>query len=460
MTAPKKKLVKKVAKPVAKKVEVKTTTKGNKRTVEIGVNVKSTPKQKEKLEEVKLPSISAKQVGRNLTVIIGKEIKTITKTTEELTPIKDLIKKYVSTPSKFLLERINKALITDKSKAFNDNKEKEGIKIQKKVIKHEIKEETKENKQFKEKLLKTLPKTLFKVTNNQEVYFIGYEIVLPALLVKRFIEFIENKQDITPLINFWLKCLLNPNHIARTKLFDYLDRHRLIITPSGNFVTYRMVKSKPDSEKTGIYVDAHTGKFNHVLGEVSKMNRKDCDEDGKNDCSKGIHTGSAGFIGISLGDGYNKGTIKTKAQGGNYGTEYAASGEMVEQKFDNTFGNQAVVCLVNPTHVVSIPNSDTRKMRSCQVYIAHKTTPEEVLNHLTNSDYYVFDKDYEKIEQKELKEFLKDVKLIETYKKDNKKKEQLNILLEKLKSLSGDSIPTDISLQQTTNILQKRIVKL
>tara|TARA_R110000868_G_scaffold156695_2_gene383719 strand:- start:8676 stop:9179 length:504 start_codon:yes stop_codon:yes gene_type:complete len=108
MTAPKKKLTKKVAKPVAKK------------------------------EEIKLPSISAKQVGRNLTVTIGKKIKTITKPTEELTPVKDLLKKYQVTPTKFLLDKIEKSLVTDKSKAFKekDNEEKEkkaDLRVKKKI---------------------------------------------------------------------------------------------------------------------------------------------------------------------------------------------------------------------------------------------------------------------------------------------------------------------------------------
>lgn len=308
-------------------------------------------------------------------------------------------------------------------------------------------------------------------TKGGKFYLFGYNSVpMPELLVERFIDFVQLKRNAQPLINFWMWCLLNPNKAARYKLFAYLSKHRLLITPSGYFVTYRMVKSTTDSPNTGIYVDAHTGKFSHIIGQVSRMDRKDCDEDGARDCSKGLHSGSPDFIGISLGDGYSQGEIKTKAQGGGYGTGYGAPSETVTQKFNNTFGNQAVICLVNPMHVVSIPNSDTRKMRSCEIFIAKTTTPEEVLSHLTESDYLVFDNEYAQIEAEQIKAQLKGAKLenytdgtveelsgLKTSAAKKKVIELQNQLSDLGKKVMNEKLPDDVSTEEMMKIIQSRV---
>lgn len=429
--------------------------------------------------------IEMKQVGRNLNVSIGKLVITKTGIKEEIDPIKADIDKYNKLKDKSTKVALNlqqKIINVLQSKLVAKEKEVEELKtkarVEKKVIKHEIKEQKVEIKEeqkqkllLKQEMSKYLSKDIFTIKKNGSVIKNGFDIELPDLLVARIIEFIKAKQNITPLLNFWDWCLLNPNHIARTKLFDYLSRHQLIVTPHGHFITYRMVKSTDTSEKTGIYVDAHTGKFQHIIGKVSKMDRKDCDEDGKNDCSRGIHSGSPDFIGISLGEGYNKGEkiVRTKVQGGGYGTGYGHQTETykdVPQKFNNSFGNQAVICVVNPMHVVSIPNSDTRKMRSCQIYIAKKTTPEEVVSHLVEKDYWTFDSDYMKYQQDEIKAMLKVAKLTEFVKEKTDigeiAKLKLKELDKKLKVLqiSGDNISPDLNIVQFSSLIRNRITKL
>lgn len=347
---------------------------------------------------------------------------------------------------------------------------KKAIKEVKKEADKDSKKAIKEDKQRRTVLQQLLEDKILQV-NGADYFLYGYPSVkMPDLLVDRFVDYVILKRDAQPLINFWMWCLLNPNKVARYKLFAYLSRHRLLITPSGYIVTYRMVKETTTSKEDGIYVDAHTGQFQHIIGKVSKMPRTDCDEDGANDCSRGLHTGSPDFIGIKLGDGYNEGTIMTKRQGGGHGTGYGASDEMIPQKFNNTFGNQAVICLVNPMHVVSVPNSDTRKMRSCELYIAKTTTPEEVLSHLTEVDYLVFDDDYAKIEAFEIEAQLKNAKL-EGYsdgtvealsgKKDSAAKKKLNALQQQLSALSSvvmdDKIADDVSTEEMMKVIQSRV---
>lgn len=292
---------------------------------------------------------------------------------------------------------------------------------------------------------------------------------MPDLLVQRFIDYVQLKHDVQPLVNFWMWCLLNPNKVARYKLFAYLSKHKLLITPSGYFVTYRMVKT---TDKPGVFTHARSGvkQIFYKIGEVAKLDRAtECDEDGSRDCSRGLHTGSPDFIGIKVGEGYDKGETKTKSQGGGFGTGYDAPKETT-QKFNNSFGNQAVICLVNPMHVVSIPNSDTRKMRSCQLFFAKLTTPEEVLSHLTDADYLVFDNEYAQIEAEEIKKMLEGAKLEDysdgsvealTGKKDSSSQKKLKALQNKLSSLNGkvleDKVADDVTQDEMMRIIQSRV---
>lgn len=260
------------------------------------------------------------------------------------------------------------------------------------------------------------------------------KVRMPQTLVTRFKEFIGAGTPLLPLINFWKLALLNPNEVARTKLFDYLTRQNLTITPAGYIVTYRMVKAtdRVTPEGKPIYTSARTQKEDYIMGTAFSLPRTECDEDGSRDCSKGLHTGTHKFIGIIadkkissdednsiLGEGYGKGVkITTKMETpASYGTGYDRP-QPIEVKtsvnFDHSFGNVAVICLVNPMHVVSVPDSDTRKMRSCELYFAGTTTPEEVID-LVEKDYHIFDHAYQQYEQEQIEKMLKEAKLKEHY---------------------------------------------
>jgi hypothetical protein len=414
--------------------------------------------------------IKAKRIGKNFNVVIEEQKYTKVVESEEGKQLMEVVKTYneklEKTKSDLTVKKLYKQFL--KEVGFEDKKEEKEkkeleVKGEKKSIKRKIKEVI-NLISFDRKKLNKLPKDVFTIDENNNVYVTGFNHIVPNMLVDRFINFIDKKISIQPLLNFWYKCLLNPNDVARAKLFDYLMHHRIIITPHGNFVTYRMVKDHTrDGEKLpdGHYTDAHSYTMDYEIGKIYRLNRKtECDEDGSRDCSRGLHTGSPAFIGIELGDGYNKGEVKTKSQGGNYGTGYD---HPTTTKFDSTFGNIAVICLVNPQHVVSIPNSNTRKMRSCEIYIAKLTTPEEVLNHLVDEDYNIFDDEYSAIQEKELKELLKDKKLIDYIKdSDNLTSKKLENLKKKLEDLTihNDLINNKLSPQEVINIIKNRIVKL
>lgn len=399
-------------KPVTKS---KPVSEKNKKVIKPSIATKTKAVNKKEVKsskaEVKtttvdIPKIKFIQIGKNLNLVIPIENEEVLQKTkvgakEELQPIKDLIEKYNNSKSLLTANKLKNQiidLVTKVEKEIKTTKETKKI-VEKANLKISEKKLDSVNNELatRKKLLSSkLSKELFTITEEGGVIKNGTNTVMPELLVDKIIKFISAKKDLSPLLNFWSLCIINPNYKVIPKLFSYIERHNLIITPSGCFVTYRMVKTTDKKTDDGrpIYTSAHTGKENYIIGEKYSIPRIECDDNGARDCSKGLHTGSADFIGITLGDGYNKGEIKTKAQGGGYGTGYGAPDEVVTQKFDNTFGNQAVICIVNPMNVVSVPDSDTRKMRSCELYFAKLTTAEEVLHHLTDEDYLIFDSEY------------------------------------------------------------------
>lgn len=372
-------------------------------------------------------------------------------------------------------------------------KEKEKKEIEVKAVKKQLKEANKKSdKAEKEKVkkekeyhigvLNKVNKSKGKEEKEQLILIpfgmalVGFEsIPMPKLLIQKIEEFADRGVSIQFLINFWYKCLANPNHIARTKLFDYLLGQNLIITESGNIVTYRMMKDVGSDGKKlhGYYTDAHTQTMKYVPGTVCAIPRSECDEDGSRDCSKGLHTGNPKFIGINveksdkngLGDGYNTGvTYEVSDKGGyagGYGTGYTRPKQNVEKRFDHTFGNVPVICIVNPSNVVSVPNSDTRKMRSCEFYFVKVTTAEEVVA-LEAGDYLLFDQDYEKIELETLKNKIKEQGLEKYVESDSTRSSDLTKLKKKLenklvKLKDNDHVSSDLSLEQIKLIVKNRI---
>ncbi len=444
----------------------------------------------------KQPSIKSQSAGAYFTAIINKKSYTIKPSTEERAFVKKEILAYNTKPSD---TRLKKILTLLKPK---EEKKKQEVLILKKKVHNEKKEATKQLREVNEELKSVIidatieekdvhlfdPK-LFLV-KNLNVYLKPFiDVRFPKTLVNRFIDFIKAKTSLNPLINFWKLALLNPNEIARTKLFDYLANQNITLTPKGYIVTYRMVKTTNKHTQDGkpIFTSAHKGQEEYIMGTAFSIPRSECDEDGSRDCSKGLHTGTHKFIGIitdkkvdltegnnTVGDGYGIGTkITTKQETpDSYGTGYnrpRSSGGTVttNQKFDNSFGNQAVICLVNPMHVVSIPHSNTRKMRSCELFFCGTTTPEEVVN-LVEKDYHIFDHAYYQYEMDQINKMLSETKLKECIddvrtNKILKKKEEAQLRLnEATKKLSIGKEPINtnqLSSADIYDIIKSRIVK-
>lgn len=412
---------------------------------------------KEEAKKEEAPSqFAAKKVGSNLIVTIGTERYSRKVTSEEWESISKKILLYNKKPSEASKRAIVKILQPATTK---DKEAKEVAETKIKGLEKQLKKKGKEEVKVAAKAKKVVKSEANKSTSEGAemiaytktgIALVGFEkITMPELLVAKITTFLKENLSIKPLINFWLLCLQNPNEIARTRLFQYLSHHSFIITPSGYFVTYRLVKKTNDKN---VFTDAHTGKFRIKIGEVVSIPRSECDEDGSRDCSKGLHVGSPSFIGVAKGEGYDK-------QQGHIGTGY------VSDRSSNTgLGDQAIIAFVNPAHVVSIPDSDTRKLRTSEYYPFKLTTAEEIIS-VEDSDYHVYENDYKKVELEQLmqsvdkdalKEYFGGSKDADTAKLQ-KLKETLNANIAKV---AKDTMATSLSLDEVKLLVSNRVTLL
>lgn len=422
--------------------------------------------KKEEKPKKELPLIKGKRIGTRTTITYGKTVLQKDMSDEDYQVLSAVVKTYNKSPSEYRFDKIRGFFKDKKAELEVEIKGKQKV-VKKKI--REVKIEKAKAVKRVRKVVEKLPSILME--KGGEVYLKEFpQVSMPPLLVQRFIELYQGKEEVDSLINFWYLCLLNPNPIARTKLFDYISRQNMLITPAGYFVTYRMVKNcdkKRNPLSDGIFTDAHTGTMTYKEGTVASIPRSECDEDGSKDCSRGLHTGTAKFIGIEVGEGYDKGVkIVKEKKADNYGTGYSGYNSSpdttTEQKFDNQFGNQAIICLVNPAHVVSVPDSDTRKMRSCEFYFAKLTTAEEVVA-MEKSQYLVYEHAYRAYELEDVKRILRTTNLV-----DIKEKNYLSARLSDFEediftqsmAYNKDRFNNTLTILELQRIIQKRTIKL
>lgn len=403
-------------------------------------------------KEVTKDQFAAKKIGANMVAKLGDEKYSRKVTMEEGEKIFKEIKIYNKKPSEERKQKIIK-LLTPEATKVKEAKEKQDSKIKgvnqqlKKKDKADIQEIAKAKGEVQKEVAKSKSEGIDMLAYTKKgVAMKGFEnITMPKLLVDKITTFLKNNISIKPLINFWLLCLKNPNEVARTRLFEYLSHHRFIITPSGYFVTYRLVKS---TNTKGVFTDARTSTFKIKIGEVVTMPRNECDEDGANNCSKGLHVGSPSFIGVEKGEGYNK-------EKGQIGTGYVTQ--------PHGQGDQAIIAFVNPANVVSIPNSDTRKLRCCEYYPFKTTTAEEIIS-VEDSDYYIYEADYKKIELEQLMSSIDKSSLKEYFMSKGGDKEKLERLRDKLNAniakASEGNVAKSLTMDEIKEIVSSRLTVL
>ncbi len=143
-------------------------------------------------------------------------------------------------------------------------------------------------------------------------------------LGQRFVEFINNKIDLDPLLNFCRKLRKNPSKASIDQLFGFLDANKHPITKTGNFIAYKKIRSD--------FKDFHSGTFDNSPGAVLEMPRAQVNENPTQTCAAGLHVANWDYA---------------------YNSFHGGNGLMVEVEVD-------------PADVVAVPiDYNQGKMRTC-----------------------------------------------------------------------------------------------
>jgi hypothetical protein len=305
--------------------------------------------------------IVTKETKKDLTVVIGKDFRTVPKTDKGLIEkVRNEVELYNKTADVEVREDIKERLLTMLAP---------GRKIEMASDKR------------------------FMMDEDGVMTLKGTSEAIPEFLAKKLLQFIEDGIDIDSLVNFWRRLLLNPDKHVRTQLYKFLENNGHPITSRGYFLAYKSVavKRKYDKETgekiikveydedTGERVEEkftqemtfephHSGPHGMVIkvGEPVTMPREECDNNPDNTCSRGLHVGSMAYVG------------------------------------DFGCGDKVVLeCLISPTDVVSVPSDyNATKMRTCKYYpiaISNGENKEIFLEH----DYDEHQKGYLEEQMKE-----------------------------------------------------------
>jgi hypothetical protein len=149
----------------------------------------------------------------------------------------------------------------------------------------------------------------------------------------RLLEMVRDGYDAEPLANFLTKIEQNPSFQTRQDLYEFLEYGGLALYPDGDFTAYKYVRED--------YFDVHSGTVLHALHTTVSMDRRDCDDNRNNTCSRGLHFCSYEYL-------------------PNY-----------------TRGRRILQLKINPANVVAIPNDyRNTKGRACEYFVYSELTQE------------------------------------------------------------------------------------
>lgn len=266
---------------------------------------------------------------------------------------------------------------------------------------------------WKNKVLKLIP-TVEKNTPLKEVIKHNKKkrILLDETLIdhsKEFEEFLSKTEFKTSYLNFWEKLAKNPIKHVKENFFKYMKNNKLRVTPSGNIVAYRYVKSPKinleriravneayikvknwkkspknyylddDLQLKGFYnsfkininledeyldqkvtfTSSQNSAMKYNIGQIHTMDWEEADTSTAT-CSRGFHF--TNYQGLSAISGYN-------------------------------FGDQLIIGLINPSKICAIPFDNYPKFRCVEWYFA-SIIDKKFVDELENSDLSIFDVDF------------------------------------------------------------------
>ena len=124
-------------------------------------------------------------------------------------------------------------------------------------------------------------------------------------------------------VNFFEKLMQNPSMRSVNELYGWAQRQGLMICEDGDMLGLKRVRED--------YLDVHSGKIDNRVGaKIPRLERNQCDDNWRVDCSNGYHVGGPSYV----------------------STFHGGKGHVMLVKF-------------NPADVISVPSSETNKMRIC-----------------------------------------------------------------------------------------------
>jgi hypothetical protein len=115
-----------------------------------------------------------------------------------------------------------------------------------------------------------------------------------SALASRMIAMLQEGFTIEPMVEFMENLMSNPSRQAVTELYGFLEKNNLPITPDGCFLAYKKVRDN--------YFDVHSGTMDNSVGNIVSMERNEVDDNRDNTCSAGLHFCSENYLKSFGGD--------------------------------------------------------------------------------------------------------------------------------------------------------------
>lgn len=281
----------------------------------------------------------------------------------------------------------------------------------------------------------------------KSVYLKNVSLEMPEPVVASFIELLEKLTDakakqnvkvqdecennLTALKMFWLKLALNSIQSSRNDLLTFVYKNDVRITRNGNLILYRRVVSKEGADKklvafiTQNYyqvkkdgLDPRNFAIAKVGDDYTLLNLEKLEE-GNPEPFMNLQVGYLELptfdtnqftaahdrtVEIKLG-----GIYKIPENMINLDNGICAAGGLHAAAVDydyRGFGDLPVVVLVNPSKAITVPRSETGKLRTTEMFVACVNDKQHGV-HFDESSLAAFDEEYHDMTLSELEEVVK-----------------------------------------------------
>lgn len=165
-----------------------------------------------------------------------------------------------------------------------------------------IKDSLRDKKYDSLESLVDIPRTVAKYSGSQVTVDNGvvkYQgEVIHNSVVNKILQFVTEGFDINPLVKFLENLMQNPSKRSVDSLYEFLERHDLVIDEDGFFLAYKKVNSN--------WMDFYKGEIDNSVGNTVRMSRNKISDDVRVGCSFGLHVGSLNYAAFEYHPGQGK----------------------------------------------------------------------------------------------------------------------------------------------------------